>query len=77
MAAHQKKQWVFVTDDSLFDLQLEDLSNSLLAISFSSPCTNDSYEPINSNLAGSTVSATFEIFLLLLCFVAFSKKISN
>ncbi|GLT92773.1 hypothetical protein SLE2022_105930 [Rubroshorea leprosula] len=55
MAAHQKKQWVFVTDDSLFGSQLEDLSNSLLAISFSSPCTNDSYEPINSNLVGSTV----------------------
>ncbi|KAK8665667.1 hypothetical protein V6N13_005829 [Hibiscus sabdariffa] len=54
-ASHQKKQWVFVTDDSISDLQ-SGLSNSLLAISFCSPSIDDdSFAPINSNLAGSMV----------------------
>ncbi|XP_012460756.1 protein BREAST CANCER SUSCEPTIBILITY 2 homolog B isoform X1 [Gossypium raimondii] len=51
-ASHQKKQWVFVTDDSISDL----LSDSLLAISFCSPSIDDdSFAPINSNLVGSMV----------------------
>ncbi|PPD97740.1 hypothetical protein GOBAR_DD05250 [Gossypium barbadense] len=51
-ASHLKKQWVFVTDDSISDLQ----SDSLLAISFCSPSIDDdSFAPINSNLVGSTV----------------------
>ncbi|OMO97642.1 hypothetical protein COLO4_14461 [Corchorus olitorius] len=55
-AAHQKKQWVFVTDDSISDIFSEGLSDSLLAISFSSPSLNeDSFAPINSNLVGSIV----------------------
>ncbi|KAK8561593.1 hypothetical protein V6N13_149242 [Hibiscus sabdariffa] len=54
-ASHQKKQWVFVTDDSISDLQ-PGLSNSLLAISFCSPSVDDdSFAPINSNLVGSMV----------------------
>ncbi|KAE8686923.1 Detected protein of confused Function [Hibiscus syriacus] len=54
-ASHQKKQWVFVTDDSISDLQ-SGLSNSLLAISFCSPSIDDdSFAPINSNLVGSMV----------------------
>ncbi|KAK2987308.1 hypothetical protein RJ640_000084 [Escallonia rubra] len=54
-AAHQKKQWVFVTDGSLTELHLEE-TNPLLAISFCSPCVDcDSVLPINYNLAGSTV----------------------
>jgi breast cancer 2 susceptibility protein len=56
-APHQKKQWVFVTDGSISELQSEELSNSLLAISFCSPyIDDDSFTPVNSNLAGSTVS---------------------
>lgn len=56
-AAHQKRQWVFVTDSSISELQSEKLSNSLLAISFCSSYIDDnSYAPINYNLAGSTVS---------------------
>ncbi|XWS60009.1 hypothetical protein CRYUN_Cryun08bG0171400 [Craigia yunnanensis] len=55
-AAHQKKQWVFVTDDSISDSLSEGLSDSLLAISFCSPCIDeDSFAPINSNLVGSMV----------------------
>uniref|UniRef100_A0A2N9G9N3 Tower domain-containing protein n=1 Tax=Fagus sylvatica TaxID=28930 RepID=A0A2N9G9N3_FAGSY len=55
-APHQKKQWVFVTDGSISELQSEELSNSLLAISFCSPyIDDDSFTPVNSNLAGSTV----------------------
>ncbi|KHG23348.1 Breast cancer type 2 susceptibility [Gossypium arboreum] len=51
-ASHQKKQWVFVTDDSISDLQ----SDSLLAISFCSPSIDDdSFAPINPNLVGSMV----------------------
>ncbi|XP_057983241.1 protein BREAST CANCER SUSCEPTIBILITY 2 homolog B-like [Malania oleifera] len=53
---HQKKQWVFVTDGSVSELQQEEFSSSLLAISFCSPCVdNDSFAPINHNLAGSVV----------------------
>ncbi|XP_039009037.1 protein BREAST CANCER SUSCEPTIBILITY 2 homolog B-like isoform X2 [Hibiscus syriacus] len=52
-ASHQKKQWVFVTDDSISDPQ-SGLSNSLLAISFCSPSIDDdSFAPINSNLVRS------------------------
>ncbi|KAK2984210.1 hypothetical protein RJ640_006669 [Escallonia rubra] len=55
-AAHQKKQWVFMTDGSLTELYLEE-TIPLLAISFCSPCVDcDSVLPINYNLAGSTVS---------------------
>ncbi|CAK7343756.1 unnamed protein product [Dovyalis caffra] len=55
-AAQQKKQWVFVTDSSISTLDSEDMSKSLLAISFCSPyIDNDSFLPINYNLAGSTV----------------------
>ncbi|WCJ27983.1 hypothetical protein M5689_009694 [Euphorbia peplus] len=54
--AQWKKQWVFVTDGSLSTLKWEEISNSLLAISFSSPCTEEeSFAPINFNLAGSIV----------------------
>ncbi|XVF08337.1 hypothetical protein REPUB_Repub06bG0218000 [Reevesia pubescens] len=55
-AAHQKKQWVFVTDDSISDLLSEGLADSLLAISFCSPSVDEnSFAPINSNLVGSMV----------------------
>ncbi|XP_022766252.1 protein BREAST CANCER SUSCEPTIBILITY 2 homolog B-like [Durio zibethinus] len=55
-SAHQKKQWVFVTDDSISDLVLEGSSDSLLAISFCSPCIDENtFAPINSNLVGSMV----------------------
>ncbi|KAK9289849.1 hypothetical protein L1049_008009 [Liquidambar formosana] len=55
-AAHQKKQWVFVTDGSISELQSEKSSKSLLAISFCSPyIDDDSFAPINYNLAGSIV----------------------
>ncbi|KAJ7961167.1 Protein BREAST CANCER SUSCEPTIBILITY 2 B like [Quillaja saponaria] len=54
--SHQKKQWVFVTDESISGLHSEELYNSLLAISFCSPATDDySFAPINYNLPGSTV----------------------
>ncbi|CAK9150441.1 unnamed protein product [Ilex paraguariensis] len=53
-AAYQKKQWVFVTDGSISELQSKEPYNSLLAISFCSPSC-DSFAPINFNLAGSTV----------------------
>ncbi|KAK9196195.1 hypothetical protein WN943_004323 [Citrus x changshan-huyou] len=54
--SQQKKQWIFVTDGSMLELQLEDLSKSLLAISISSPyIDDDSFSPINYNLVGSTV----------------------
>ncbi|XWS43893.1 hypothetical protein CRYUN_Cryun16bG0143700 [Craigia yunnanensis] len=62
-AAHQKKQWVFVTDDSISDLLSEGLSDSLLAIGFCSPCIDeDSFAPINSNLVGSLVSCRGSFF---------------
>lgn len=56
-AANQKKQWIFVTDGSVSDLHLETSSSkSLLAISFCSPSIDqDSYAPVNHNLAGSTI----------------------
>ncbi|XP_034695014.1 protein BREAST CANCER SUSCEPTIBILITY 2 homolog B-like isoform X1 [Vitis riparia] len=54
-AAHQKKQWVFVTDGSVSELGSEEASNCLLAISFCSPSVDDSFVPVNSNLEGSTV----------------------
>ncbi|RVW27383.1 Protein breast cancer susceptibility 2-like B [Vitis vinifera] len=41
-AAHQKKQWVFVTDGSVSELGSEEASNCLLAISFCSPSVDDS-----------------------------------
>ncbi|GMJ03265.1 BRCA2-like B [Hibiscus trionum] len=54
-ASNQKKQWLFVTDDSISDLQ-SGLSNCLLAISFCSPSIDDdSFAPINTNLVGSMV----------------------
>ncbi|XP_027361292.1 protein BREAST CANCER SUSCEPTIBILITY 2 homolog B-like [Abrus precatorius] len=55
-SSQQKKQWVFVTDGSIMNGQLEKLLNSLLAICFCSPLIDyDSFPPINYNLAGSTV----------------------
>ncbi|OVA07838.1 BRCA2 repeat [Macleaya cordata] len=57
-SGHQKKQWVFVTDDSMSGSELlsEGSSNCLLAISFCSPSMDyDSFPPINYTLAGSTV----------------------
>ncbi|KAI9152762.1 hypothetical protein LWI28_000709 [Acer negundo] len=54
--SHQKKQWVFVTDGSVPELQLQESSQSLLAINFSSRyMDDDSFLPINYNLVGSTV----------------------
>ncbi|XP_012089778.1 protein BREAST CANCER SUSCEPTIBILITY 2 homolog B isoform X2 [Jatropha curcas] len=54
--AQWKKQWVFVTDCSISALWSEELSNSLLAISFCSPyIDDDSFTPINYNLEGSAV----------------------
>lgn len=56
IAGQQKRQWVFVTDGSLCELQTEESTISLLAISFCSPCTeDDSISPINFNLVGSIV----------------------
>lgn len=56
-AAHLKKQWVFVTDSSIADLQTEEFFNSLLAICLCSPYNDDdSFTPVSCNLAGSTVS---------------------
>lgn len=53
--AHQKKQWIFVADGSIFESHTG-LSNSLLAISFCSPYVGDeSFVPMNCNLVGSTV----------------------
>lgn len=57
-SANQKKQWMFVTDCSLADFSLENLSYSLLAINIClTERDNDLFAPINSNLVGSTVSA--------------------
>lgn len=56
-AAHLKKQWVFVTDSSIAELQTEEFFNSLLAICLCSPYNDDdSFTPVSCNLAGSTVS---------------------
>ncbi|KAF4401372.1 hypothetical protein G4B88_001566 [Cannabis sativa] len=52
----QMKQWVFVTDSSISELQSEEFSNCLLAICFCSPnIDDDSSVPFNRNLVGSTV----------------------
>jgi hypothetical protein len=60
----QKKQWVFVTDGSIMHgLQWNKLMDTLLAICFCSPLIdNDSFPPINYNLAGSTVITLFYTF---------------
>ncbi|KAL5742457.1 hypothetical protein ACOSP7_029189 [Xanthoceras sorbifolium] len=56
MDSHLKKQWVFVTDGSVPELQLQESPQSLLVINFSSPyIVDDSFMPINYNLVGSTV----------------------
>lgn len=59
-SSQQKKQWVFVTDESImYGLQSEELMDTLLAICFCSPLIeHDSFPPINHNLAGSTVITT-------------------
>ncbi|KAF8402568.1 hypothetical protein HHK36_010654 [Tetracentron sinense] len=55
-SGRQKKQWVFVTDGSISELQSGESSNYLLAISFCSlVIDSDSFTPVNCNLAGSTV----------------------
>ncbi|XP_021908727.1 protein BREAST CANCER SUSCEPTIBILITY 2 homolog B isoform X3 [Carica papaya] len=54
--AQRRKQWVFVTDGSVSDIKSGEISNSLLAINFCSPCVDDdSFLQINHNLAGSLV----------------------
>ncbi|KAJ4971883.1 hypothetical protein NE237_004982 [Protea cynaroides] len=58
ISSNQKRQWVFVTDGSISEpeLQLEGSADCLLAVSFCLPDTdNDSSAPINCNLEGSTV----------------------
>lgn len=56
-AAHQRNQWVFVTDSSISERYTEDFSDCLLAICFCSPhIDDDSFVPFNPNLVGSTVS---------------------
>ena len=63
--AHQKKQWVFVTDGSISVSHLEEPSNSLLAISFCSPYIDgDSFAPINNNLIGSTVRTLYIVIVI-------------
>ncbi|XP_026440082.1 protein BREAST CANCER SUSCEPTIBILITY 2 homolog B-like [Papaver somniferum] len=57
-SGHQKKQWVFVTDDSMSGSKslAEGSSNCLLAISFCSPSMGkDSFASISYTLEGSTV----------------------
>ncbi|KAI3994358.1 hypothetical protein MKX01_012615 [Papaver californicum] len=57
-SGHQKKQWVFVTDDSMSGSKFlaEGSSNCLLAISFCSPSMgNDSLAAISYTLEGSTL----------------------
>lgn len=55
--AHQTKQWVFVADGSKAMLDSDEESETLMAISFTSPrIGTDSFAPINSNLVESTVS---------------------
>ncbi|XP_042510646.1 protein BREAST CANCER SUSCEPTIBILITY 2 homolog B-like isoform X2 [Macadamia integrifolia] len=57
-SGHQKRQWVFVTDGSISEpeLQSEGFADCLLAVSFCLPdIDNDSSAPINRNLEGSTV----------------------
>ncbi|GAB2273460.1 hypothetical protein Dimus_008252 [Dionaea muscipula] len=63
IAAHQKRQWVFVTDGSISEMQSGDSTNSLLAISLCAPCVEgDSDSPVNYNLVGCIVSA-FCVFI--------------
>lgn len=58
--AQRRKQWVFVTDGSVSDIKSGEISNSLLAINFCSPCVDDdSFLQINHNLAGSLVSMIY------------------
>ncbi|KAL2557929.1 Protein BREAST CANCER SUSCEPTIBILITY 2-like protein B [Forsythia ovata] len=55
-AAHQKKQWVFVTDESTSELYTKESSDTLLAISLFLPYMEcDSFAPVNYNVAGSVV----------------------
>lgn len=62
-SSQQKKQWIFVSDGSMYGLQSEKLTNTLLAICFCSPLIDhDSFPPINYNLAGSTVITMYFIF---------------
>ena len=56
LSGQHKKQWVFVTDGSVYKLQTEESTVSLMAIIFSTQCTDDCISPINSNLVGSIVS---------------------
>ncbi|VVB12844.1 unnamed protein product [Arabis nemorensis] len=52
----QTRQWVFVTDGSTQHSYSGEISNNLLAISFSAPSTNDlSIPQISNNLVGSVV----------------------
>lgn len=56
ISGQQKRQWVFVTDGSLCELQTEESTTSLLAISFCSPSADDDFiSPINYNLVGSII----------------------
>lgn len=56
----QKKQWVFVTDGST--QQTGEISNSLLAISFSTPAMDDISVPhISHNLVGSVVCTNLNL----------------
>ncbi|KAL9249956.1 BREAST CANCER SUSCEPTIBILITY 2 homolog B-like protein [Drosera capensis] len=56
IAAHQKRQWVFVTDGSIPERQFSDSTSSLLAISFCAPCIEgDSDLQVNYNLVNSVV----------------------
>ncbi|XP_057542281.1 protein BREAST CANCER SUSCEPTIBILITY 2 homolog B-like isoform X1 [Amaranthus tricolor] len=55
LSGQHKKQWVFVTDGSVYKLQTEESTVSLMAIIFSTQCTDDCISPINSNLVGSIV----------------------
>lgn len=61
----QKKQWVFVTDGSTQRSRSGEISNSLLAISFSTPSMDDLPTPhISHSLVGSVVLVKLKIFSL-------------
>ncbi|CAH8354605.1 unnamed protein product [Eruca vesicaria subsp. sativa] len=61
----QNKQWVFVTDGSTQHSRSGEISNSLLAISFSNPSKDDLLTPhISHKLVGSVVLYRFKIFSL-------------
>ncbi|PWA88772.1 BRCA2, oligonucleotide/oligosaccharide-binding 1 [Artemisia annua] len=69
-SGNQKRQWVFVADGSISLSHQHDLSDALLAISFSSPSIDcDSVVPINYNLVGSTVCAYIQYNLRRLDFL--------